>query len=102
MWLNVNDIKDSNILHDNPFTKLSGIFYSNAPENCGNLFFSNPVEIQHFISSGEINKYNSYNCSKYQITPQNNMLIIFPSFLKHEVAINRSKNKTIFFSFNII
>lgn len=102
MWLNINDIKDSNTLHDNPFTKLSGIFYSNASENCGDLIFSNPVEVEHFINSSELNEYNSYNCSKYKIIPQNNMLVIFPSFLKHEVTINTSKNKKIFFSFNLI
>jgi len=102
MWLNVNDIKDSNTLHDNPFTKLSGVFYSHAPENCGNLLFSNPVEIQHFINSNEINKYNSYNSSKYQIIPQNNMVVVFPSFLKHEVAINTSKSKRISFSFSLM
>ena len=81
---------------------MSGIFYSNASENCGDLIFSNPVEIEHFINSSELNEYNSYNCSKYKIIPQNNMLVIFPSFLKHEVTINTSKNKKIFFSFNLI
>ena len=100
--LNVNDIKDSNVLHDSPFCKLSGVFYSNAPKNCGDLIFSNPAEIQHFINSSEVNKYNSYNCSKYKITPEDNMLVIFPSFLKREVAINTSSSKRISFSFSLM
>ena len=102
IWLNVNDIKDSNVLHDSPFCKLSGVFYSNAPKNCGDLIFSNPAEIQHFINSSEVNKYNSYNCSKYKITPEDNMLVIFPSFLKREVAINTSSSKRISFSFSLM
>ena len=102
LWLNVNSTKDSNVLHDHPQCKLSGVFYTNAPENCGDLIFSNPAEIQHFINSSEVNKYNSYNCSKYKITPEDNMLVIFPSFLKREVAINTSSSKRISFSFSLM
>ena len=39
LWLNVNSTKDSNVLHDHPQCKLSGVFYTNAPENCGDLTF---------------------------------------------------------------
>ena len=101
LWLNVNSTKDSNVLHDHPQCKLSGVFYTNAPENCGDLIFSNPSETQHFFKDEDLIEFNDFNCGKHTVTPANKMVVIFPSYLKHEVGPNLNKNKRISFSFNL-
>lgn len=100
LWLSINNTKDYNVLHDHPQSKISGVFYTNAPPDSGDLIFSNPVETEHFFNNEELNEFNLYNCGKYAVKPKDGMIVIFPSFLKHEVGPNLTKNRRISFSFN--
>jgi len=101
IWFNINKYKDSNSLHTHPFSILSGVFYVKTPKNCGELVFFNPVRISSFIENLNFNGYNPHNSTDTKITPQENILIIFPSWLEHYVKPNMSKQDRISFSFNL-
>jgi len=101
MWFNINKYKDSNASHTHPFSVLSGVFYVQAPKDCGELIIVNPSKISHFTHDNSFFEYNQYNSTSNFITPKENILIIFPSWLEHFVKPNMSKSDRISFSFNL-
>jgi uncharacterized protein (TIGR02466 family) len=101
MWFNINKYKDANATHIHAFSVLSGVFYVKTPKNCGDLVFMNPMKISHFIEDYNFSEFNNYNSTSNSITPKENILIIFPSWLEHFVRPNMSENDRISFSFNL-
>jgi uncharacterized protein (TIGR02466 family) len=101
IWVNINEYKDFNIPHTHPFSKISGVFYVNAPEKSGDLVFLNDTKIENYLHSGKFIEYNEYNSSSYSIKPEENVLYLFPSWLNHYVKPNLSKEKRISISFNL-
>lgn len=90
MWGNVNYNKDFNGAHTHEGI-LSGVFYLQTPDNCGNLIFCNP----------SVRAHNSLlKKSDYPIKPQNLACILFPSWLEHYVQPNMSNLPRISLSFN--
>jgi len=102
IWININRYKDFNIQHIHPFSKLSGAFYIKIPSNSGNLIFVNDYPIENFISFLNINEYNQYNSPSWSFEPEENILYLFPSWLKHYVNPNLSEQERISISFNLI
>jgi uncharacterized protein (TIGR02466 family) len=101
IWININKFKDFNIIHNHPFSKLSGVFYIKIPENSGDLLFANETEIGCFIKNEDIIEFNNYNSSTWSIKPEENVLYLFPSWLNHYVKPNLSNEKRISISFNL-
>jgi|TARA_R100000149_G_C5825136_1_gene102874 uncharacterized protein (TIGR02466 family) len=102
LWININGYKDSHMVHLHPNSILSGVFYIKTPKNSGSLSFHNPCEdFAEGIFKGNVSSYNTKNCSIWYFEPQENMLFLFPSFLKHSVGPNMNKTeKRIALSFN--
>tara|TARA_R110002126_G_scaffold152606_1_gene299708 strand:+ start:1024 stop:1599 length:576 start_codon:yes stop_codon:yes gene_type:complete len=101
LWININGYKDSNMVHFHPMSIISGVFYVKVPKNSGNLNFHNPTEdLMSGIIDNNISEYNKHNSSTWSFTPQENLLFLFPSYYKHSVAPNMSKEKRISISFN--
>ena len=102
LWININEYKDCNMPHIHPGFILSGVFYIQASENSGDLTFHNPCEDNmESVLNTNILEYNSYNSSNWYFKPAENMLLLFPSWLKHMVKPNMNKKqKRISISFN--
>lgn len=92
MWGNINRYKDFNASHVHSGV-LSGVFYLQTPENCGNLILITPTVRADASFIREKN---------YVIKPQNLACIIFPSWLEHYVEPNLSQEERISLSFNFI
>jgi len=102
IWININRYKDFNIPHVHSFSKLSGVFYVKIPNNSGKLSFINDFPIENFINPLNIIEYNQYTSSAWSFEPEENMLYLFPSWLKHYVNPNLSKQERISISFNLV
>jgi uncharacterized protein (TIGR02466 family) len=102
IWININRYKDFNISHIHSFSKLSGVFYVKIPNNSGRLSFINDFPIENFIDPSNIIEYNKYTSSVWSFEPEENMLYLFPSWLKHYVNPNLSKQERISISFNLV
>lgn len=102
IWININRHKDSNLSHTHPFSKISGVFYVNAPKNSGDLIFKNPSKIDTYLLKEQIYSYNEYNSQEWAIPPEENVLYLFPSWIEHRVGINLSDKERISISFNLI
>ena len=76
--------------HKNSF--YSGVYYFDKTydENIGKLCFENPV---NDLSSFYVNftSYNYINAPNLKVKPEPKKLVLFPSYLRHSVELNRSK-----------
>jgi hypothetical protein len=48
----------------------------------------------------DIKSKNFYNDRSYRITPQEGMILLFPSYLKHQVDYNKSNDTRLSLAFN--
>ena len=104
LWLNVNRRHAINKAHDHPFSFMSGVFFIKGPEKSGDLVLHNDhnkiLYTQNFHPQ-YIKKWNSYNSVTYRIEPEENVLILFPSSVWHDVEPNLSDETRISLSFNM-
>jgi len=101
MWININHRYSYNSLHIHPNSYISGVYYVKTPENSGELVLRNPSNIQSmFTPSSVIKSFNEFNSSKWTISPEVGKLVLFPSWIEHEVTQNLSNEDRISVAFN--
>ena len=100
-WININKPGDFNWPHEHFSTHFSLIYSLKVPKKSGDIVFSNPFTQGNSFYLKEFNDHNSNNARVYKHTPRENMLILFPSNLKHAVERNRSKQDRISIAFDI-
>ena len=105
MWININEKYHYNEWHIHPGATLSGVYYikhDGSSEN-GNIMFKNPrglyMALSHF-PPGIVKYTNEVTSDIYNVNPQSNMLLIFPSWLEHKVEPNLKNDNRISLSFN--
>jgi len=102
MWFNINKPGATNKLHNHPQSIISGVYYLKVPKDSGNIIFYNPASelMSSYLPNSFVNSYDRYNANSWSITPKENYLILFPSWLRHEVSKNDSKKDRISIAFN--
>ena len=98
-WFNVNKKNDYNIAHQHPKSILSAVFYLKTPENCGNIIFER-TDFLRALNDFDVDTEHNYN--DWFIPPQKNLLVVFPSFVKHGVEPNQSNEERISLALNFI
>lgn len=102
IWININKTKDFNVEHAHPFSLISGTFYVKTNKNSGNIVFNNPnMFIESYVKEKYIQKYNEVNSNVWKYQPIDNLLLLFPSWIKHYVEPNQSQEDRISISFNV-
>ena len=103
LWININEYKDTNMIHCHPQSILSGVYYVKVPKDSGDLRFFSPTEdLMETELKDNVKEYNVKNGSTGTFYPRENMLLVFPSWLKHCVLPNMNKHdKRISISFNV-
>jgi len=102
MWANINCKYSYNKEHFHTNSLWSGVYYIKVSENCGNLFLKDPVRIKESkqpILNNENNRLN-YQWPEIIYTPIEGRLIMFPSWLPHDVGQNMSAKSRVSVSFN--
>ncbi len=100
-WVNINNPGDYNEMHHHSphvGTFMSGVFYVKCPPDCGNIKFYDPRP--HIDSSPDMMYYEEGTRSR-ELSPEPNILIMFPSWLEHSVGVNKTLEDRISISFNI-
>lgn len=101
MWININPPYSYNSNHLHPNSYLSGVYYVKVPKDSGNLVLRHPTHLHAFATDKDaIDSYNEFNSSKWYINSQENNLVIFPSWIEHEVTQNLSNEDRISIAFN--
>lgn len=103
MWFNINGYKDYNMAHNHPASVYSGVYYVKTPLDCGNIVFEHPAldVIGYANNNLMFKKWNSRTAAIWRKVPVENTMFLFPSWLKHGVEPNLSKEKRISISFNL-
>jgi len=104
LWISINGYKDCNRRHHHPESIISGVFYVKVPDKFSKLRFFHPsVDLMARDWGLNVNlKCNKYTSSIWEILPEEGKLLLFPSWLEHEVDQNLSQEKRISISFNFI
>ena len=104
LWININGKGDYYELHHHASCDLSGVFWIKTPVDCGSIVFNSP---QDFVQAKELRSYASHvkdewkQFDSYYFPSTAGRVMIFPSFLLHQVRPNQSNEDRISVSFNI-
>ena len=91
-------------LHAHPQSILSGVFYLKIPENSPPIIFNDPRDhykyIQYPIKFG--NPREMYKLlPEYVINPTEGMILMWPSWLEHQVPASKCSEERIAVAFNV-
>ncbi len=89
MWTNINPRHAYNRHHTHPHALWSGVYYVQAPDDCGLLYFTDPRPQTQVLTpyfDPHRRHPNTWNEVFYQ--PQEGRLIVFPAWLVHAVHPN--------------
>jgi hypothetical protein len=81
-WFNINGPGNFNNPHIHTSTGWAAVYYLQVPPSSGDIIF------------------HTSETERYNFTPKENQLIVFPSNLRHEVAVNLSNQDRISVAFN--
>lgn len=87
-WVNVNYNERTSVPHTHPDADYICVYYPYVEDGSGYLELMNPNDLIQQISSPHlswIESHNIFNSKTWQIEPENDTLIIFPSWLHHYV-----------------
>lgn len=100
-WVNYNRPGDVNRKHHHTDCVVlsSGVYYLKVPENSGRFIVHDPRG-RTIESMADSKFYGMY--SELGITPEEDMIFYFPSWLEHEVEKNESDEIRVSIAFNIL
>jgi hypothetical protein len=93
-WANINAPGSRNTFHTHKEDDFSGVLYLQGTD-CGDLRFPNPANIL-----GDCGKTSPF-MRDFSFSPQDGDLVLWPSWLAHEVEPNLSTRERINLAFNI-
>ena len=103
-WVMKHEPSDWSQTHCHTNSIFSGVYYFDIPENSGVFFFEKDGSCFNLFSTTidlPVSTWNAFNSKAWQITPRNNMIIMFPSQLKHSVTRNDSQQERYCLAFNV-
>jgi uncharacterized protein (TIGR02466 family) len=103
-WININKINDSNSPHIHASSIFSCVYYVKVPEKSGNITFLNSSSnfLEKCFNHKQVIKYNEFNSSTYTYAPKEGDLLMFPSWLLHQVENSESMEDRITIAFNCL
>ena len=102
IWANVSNKHSYNNLHIHPGSQVSGVLYIKAPEDSGDIVFVNPLSLSSKMASLDGNKeeHTPYNTDRWYVSPTRGRLILFTSYIGHEVRVNETHYDRMSIAFN--
>ena len=97
-WINFTGKNQSHHKHYHPNSYISGVFYIDVDEKKDYITFFNGYEPAIIPSFKERNLFNS---NSWSFEAKNKLLLLFPSYIQHEVFVKQDDNIRISLSFNV-
>lgn len=104
-WTNIDNTMPIDTPHIHPDATFSGVYYVKGTgeiEN-GSLVLHSPVAaLQHCINPTIISSNNYFNCFAHTIPPKTGRLVLFPSWIMHNVQKNYTQEERISIAFDAV
>lgn len=98
-WVSINRKHCTHERHNHLPSTWSGVYYVQADNNDGNItFFNEHMKSNWPYCSTDLN--NPLTRPIFTVQPETGLLLIFPSYLEHQVHENKTDNERISISFN--
>ena len=90
-WVNVESRERISVPHTHPSADLICVYYPYVEQGSGNLEFINPNSSVEYVfpqtrDNTIIDTHNLFNSKLWQVVPENDLLVVFPSWLHHYVS----------------
>lgn len=99
-WVNIMPPKTVHSMHIHPLSAISGTYYVQTPKNCSAIKFEDPRIVCFMGSPPRKTRARDDNQRFISLTPQAGQVILFESWMRHEVPPNLSRQNRISLSFN--
>ncbi len=99
-WINSMNENAIHTAHIHPKSVISGTFYVSVPKNASQIQFQDP-RLTQFMNAPSIHLDARFHNQRFiSVLPNSGDVILFESWLRHEVSLNKSKEPRISVSFN--
>ena len=99
-WVNIMPPTAAHSLHLHPLAFISGTYYVRTPAGCPGLKFEDPRLDRFMAAPPKLPSAAEENRPHVTLPAEAGHLILFESWLRHEVAANRVTEERISISFN--
>jgi uncharacterized protein (TIGR02466 family) len=100
LWVNIMPPSVAHSLHLHPLSFISGTYYVATPDGCPGLKFEDPRLDRFMAAPPKISSARRENRTHITYPAEAGNVILFESWLRHEVAANRVEAERISVSFN--
>lgn len=99
-WVNIMPPTTAHSMHLHPLAFISGTYYVRTPRGCPGLKFEDPRLDRFMAAPPRLPKARPHNRPHITIPAEAGTVILFESWLRHEVPPNRIEAERISISFN--
>lgn len=99
-WINIMPPNVIHTMHIHPLSVVSGTYYVQTPKNCSAIKFEDPRMENFMASPPRKHDAKPVNQRHISLQPQEGQVILFESWMRHEVPANNAKSERISISFN--
>ena len=100
LWLNIMPSGSQHTAHIHPNSVISGTYYVQVPKGASSIKFEDP-RLGFFMNTPRVKKTQKYPVPRfYSIQPKAGQIVLFESWLRHEVPRNTTSEPRISVSFN--
>jgi uncharacterized protein (TIGR02466 family) len=101
-WYNINKPNSTHHRHYHPNSIISGVLFVCVPPNSGQLVFISPNINRDVVPDKKINvPQNKFSSATFCPVQEAGTLVLFPSFVEHQVSKNESDENRYTISFNV-
>lgn len=99
-WVNIMRRQVVHSLHLHPLSTISGTYYVRTPRGCAGLKFEDPRLERFMAAPARKADARAHNRAWVSVPAKAGQLVLFESWLRHEVAPNQSADARVSISFN--
>lgn len=100
LWLNIMPKGTVHSMHIHPLSTISGTYYVQVPKNSSSLKFEDPRMVNFMASPPRKTKAREENQRFVSVAPKAGQVILFESWMRHEVPPNPVAQDRVSVSFN--
>lgn len=99
-WINIMPKQTTHSMHIHPLSFISGTYYIQTPKNCSGIKFEDPRLSKMMFAPPKKQNVSDRNQQIIRFPAQAGKLVLFESWLRHEVEASTNDENRISFSFN--